>query len=347
MKLSSPNHHQTSGANEAKAPHVPGFTLIELLVVIAIIAILAAIILPVLAKARIRAQQAQDMNNMKQVGTGIFTFSGDNNNMYPPSAYSTSGGSAAAIQISWDSLIYSYVGGGSGQSPASMQNGVYANDAVAAQALGFAPGLKIMACPFDNFPKVNWMTTADNPSDLNVAVRDYAMVSTGDQQYQGSTGLFQRDPINGLPGTSTSGFMGVGMYWEVSNGRESQAGNWNPPGFSETVVRHPSGTLLLVEDSSSQGAEGNVWPCCCLGPFTTGAGAYGNLYQIDTSAPQSAGALSGTGYSEGLLLYKAQQNRFNYIFHDGHAELLMFQQTTNGTSATGTPGGMWSVNTAD
>ena len=165
------------------------------------------------------------------------------------------------------------------------------------------------------------------------------MVSTGITQ-GGTNPLFQRDPNLGFPSTTSQGFMGVGMYW-VAGPRDPLV-NWSPPGFSETVVRRPSGTLMLVELASSQGAAGNVWPSCSFGPITSGGG---DLYQIDTSAPNQG--IPTTGYSQGKLLYPAQENRFNYAFHDGHVELLRYQQTTNGASATGTPGGMWSVNTAD
>ncbi|MBR91073.1 MAG: hypothetical protein CMO66_07410 [Verrucomicrobiales bacterium] len=60
-----------------------GFTLIELLVVIAIIGILASLLLPALAKAKVRANRMKCVSNLKQVASALNGFAGDNKQRYP------------------------------------------------------------------------------------------------------------------------------------------------------------------------------------------------------------------------------------------------------------------------
>ena len=86
------------------------FTLIELLIVIAIIAILAAMLLPALNKARARAQVSQCQGNVKQIMTGILTYTTDSEDYLPPSIQSYDGDRKTAVY--WLSVIYPYVGGG-------------------------------------------------------------------------------------------------------------------------------------------------------------------------------------------------------------------------------------------
>ncbi len=74
----------TNGSRRENQFKRAGFTLIELLVVIAIIAILAAMLLPVLSKAKAKAQGIQCMSDLKQLQTGAIMYSGDNNDRLMP-----------------------------------------------------------------------------------------------------------------------------------------------------------------------------------------------------------------------------------------------------------------------
>ena len=84
-----------------------GFTLIELLVVIAIIAILAAILFPVFARARAKAQQTACLSNVKQLTLATIMYASDYNDTLP----NANSGSLmwCAMEGDWPNLIYEYV----------------------------------------------------------------------------------------------------------------------------------------------------------------------------------------------------------------------------------------------
>ena len=317
------------------------FTLTELLVVVGVLGVLALLLVPALASTKTDSWRLQCQNNLKQLQVGMQLFTQDHNEMFPPACYSASSG-----MLTWDSWIYAYVSGGKNVTINQASIGVYAVTSNNAALFGGAFGLPVMACPVDaQLPKVNWMYAGQAGGVLLYAIKTYEMVSAGSAY--GTD--FQVNPQNGqypLPDLNQPNRHGVGIYWYATSGGV----DWDAKGYKTSVVKDPAGTILLCEDASSQGCEGNQWPCTCLGPQTSSgsAGGFGNLYQIDTAAPTDAAHLYSGGYSEGGLLYAAHGNRFNYLFHDGHVAALRVEDTVGSASGSPpvkltNPKGMWTV----
>lgn len=122
---------------------------------------------------------------------------------------------------------------------------------------------------------------------------------------------------------------GVGIYYGIGGGGLP---DWEPRGYKNSVVGDPAGTLLLVEQPNGRNICGNDWPSFSAGPgLNFPSGLNPECVQISVST-----------LNYGAYAYGLHSKRFNYLFHDGHTEILQTQDTV-GTGTTNAPKGMWTV----
>src|SRR6058998_1202226 len=77
------------------------FTLIELLVVLAVVSLLAALLLPVLRRAKGKAQSVSCLSNLKQLGAAFLLYCDENQDVFPTGAAASTLGAQPEDWIWW------------------------------------------------------------------------------------------------------------------------------------------------------------------------------------------------------------------------------------------------------
>ncbi len=141
-----------------------GFTLTELLVVIAIIGILAAILIPVIGRARARANSSVCLANLRQIAGAATLYSSDNKNRLVPIA----NGTGAADAFMWRGLLAPY--------------------------LGQSPDLQVLRCPSDVstmvVDRIKYMAPPSYGINNTSGLHDYLRGTYGQSDFTGKANRF-------------------------------------------------------------------------------------------------------------------------------------------------------------
>jgi prepilin-type N-terminal cleavage/methylation domain-containing protein len=293
-----------------------GFTLIELLVVIAIIAILAGMLLPALAKAKVKGQTASCSGNLKQIGLAITMYVDENSEKLPYAGIYLNTGTPA---WSWDDIISGYLGQ---NLSAVAQRGNFLQYNV------YGIRFPVLKCPSDKVP----LDSVSGPgfANYNGSKRTYSMPrhNMGALTIGGVAAVAARD---WEPASENA--TGIGLNWVSSsaqtmtrwNGADPVSGTPDPGNqraLRLQAVLEPASTILLTENVHNYNAVGHV---------------------TQAFVPAPSGQVQA---GNGTTVAAYHIGKFNYLELDGHVALMTQDKTISNSNLTA-QSGMWTIRTGD
>ena len=256
-----------------------GFTLIELLVVIAIIAILAAMLLPALARAKTKAQQAACLSNLKQWGLADTMYVDDNTQRFPYPRYQDYAGSADQDNPVWLSI--------------AGHHNAHEGDDVWFNAL---PGYVA------NKPLYAW---AVNPTDFYGSKSIFTCPTAATQGIAPQDGVAATDQFDMIPGLRP-------LFQYAMNSKSianENIGAGGPTFLTMNMVANPS-AFVLFADVRNRSAEQPFFP---LGDANQFVLATPHCYTTRFSSRHGQGGQ--ITFSDGHAAYY----KYTYVVSDGTA----------------------------
>ena len=273
-----------------------GFTLVELLVVIGIIALLIGILLPVLGRARERANIVKCAANERQLALAMNIYATQNHGWLPSYLdYTTvpTGSTTVPFQA-WDYLLLDTVLKMGGRDTSN---------------IGGPGGFAVFACPSDDFPR------NPAPNYSNVAIRSYAV-----NQSQYGYGL--SDSSSGVHNGSFR------MPWSGGVATPGNNSSFSPKYIqSSKLAQIPNHVWLLGENWGTT----SLYTLAATPNIGNNGAVVGTFEEASLNGSPArfhGNTLFGKKYT---LTTKAHGDNSggNYAYADGHVEFIRFADVVN------------------